>query len=117
MENYHGILVNVSQKDETIFSKLKILGQKEDDGWILYRIEINPEELNQKIGELQNNLNAGFYFHLYKNDELIVVFKEKVFIVKTDKSTWGGILKYGKSLNIPPEQLDFYPCKIEDEKY
>lgn len=117
MENYHGILVNVSQKDETIFSKLKIVGQKEDDGWILYKIEIKPEEVTEIINDLQNNLSDSFYFHIYKDDELIVIFKNKIFITKTDKSTWKEILGYGKLLNIPSEQLDFYPCKTEDEKF
>ena len=117
MENYHGILVNVSQKGNSIFNKIKIIGQKKAWGWILYKIEINTKEINRKINELQENMNDGFYFHLYKDDELIVIFKHKVFNVKTNKSTWKEVIDYGKSINIPKAQLDFYPCKIEDEKY
>lgn len=117
MDKYHGILVDVSQKDKSIFDKLKILGQKESGGWILYRIEVDPDKIEETIKQLQENMLDEFYFHFYKNDELIVIFKERIFRVKTDKSTWNPIIEYGESKKIPKEQLDFYPCKTEDEEY
>lgn len=117
MKEYHGILVNVSQKDKSVFNKLKILGQKKDNGWILYRIGVAPNKIEQKIKQLQKNMLGRFYFHFYKDEELIVVFKKRIFRVKTDKATWKEVIEYGKSLNIPEEQLDFYPCKFEDESY
>jgi len=45
------------------------------------------------------------------------LFLIKKFYAKTDKSTWNEIIEYGKSLKIPEKQLDFFPCKEEDEKY
>lgn len=117
MKEYHGILVDVSQKDKSIFNKIKILGQKKSWGWILYRVGISPNKINQMIKRLQDNMVKGFYFHFYKDDELIVVFNNKIFKAKTDKSTWKKIINYGKSLNIPEKQLDFYPCRVEDERY
>ena len=119
MEEYHGIIVDVSQKDKSIFNKLKILGSKisSNDDWTLYKIEVNSENVDETIKKLQDNLDDGFYFHLYRNDELIVVFKERIFNIKPDKSTWNEAIDYGKSLDIPERQLDFYPCKVEDETY
>jgi hypothetical protein len=117
MDKYHGIVVDVSQKDKSIFHKLKVIGNKEDDGWTLYKIESNQKDIEKVIKQLQENMVEGFYFHFYSGEELIVVFNHKIFKVKTDKSTWGEIIKYGKSLNIPEQQLDFYPCKVEDEEY
>ena len=69
MEKYHGILVNISQKNNSIFNRIKIIGQKKAGGWILYKIEINSKEINQKIIELQDNMKDDFYFHLYKDDK------------------------------------------------
>mgnify|MGYP001567775500 CR=1 FL=1 len=112
MREYHGILVNVSQEDKSIFDELKILGQKKAWGWILYRIEVPSNKINQIIKRLQLNMVNGLYFHFYKDDDLIVIFNKKIFKAKTDKSTWKKIIDYGKSLNIPEKQLDFYPCKI-----
>ena len=119
MEEYHGILVDVSQKDVSIFDKLKILGKRKttDQKWTLYKLCVDSENIDRTIKRIQENMIKGFYFHLYKNDELIVVFKDKIFKVKTDKSTWKNVVKYGKSLNISEKQLDFFPCKIEDETY
>jgi len=118
MEEYHGIIVDVSQKDKSIFNRLKILGQKEDEGWILYKIGVKKEDIEQIIKQLQENMVEGtFYFHLYKDEEFIIVFKEKIFRIKIDKSTWKEVFEYGKTLNIPEEQLDFYPCNIKDETY
>ena len=117
MEEYHGILVDVSQKNKSIFNNLKILGQKKAWGWILYKIGVEPKKFDKTLKQLQENMVEGFYFHFYKNEELIVVFKEKIFKVKTDKSSWKDIIKYGKSLKIPEKQLDFYPCRVVDEKY
>jgi len=76
MAIYHGIIVDKSQKDPSIFSRLKILGSKKSSkGWILYKVEVNPENIEKVICEIQKNMVAGpFYCHFYRNDELIVVF-------------------------------------------
>lgn len=117
MSDYRGILVDVSQKNKAIFKELDILSQKEDGDWILYKVSVSEENMEEALKSLQDNLMEGFYFHFYRNKELIAVFKKKIFRVSTDESTWKEIIEYGKSLNIPEEQLDFYPCRIEDEKY
>ena len=119
MKNYHGIIVDKSQYDESIFTELKILGSKtSSQGWILYKIEVSPEEIDKTIRKLQQNMVLGsFYCHFYRNAELIVVFKEKIFRITPDKLTWKEVIEYGKSLRIPEKQLDFHPCKIEDETY
>lgn len=117
MEEYHGILVDVSQKNKKIFNKLNILGKKKVGGWILYKIGILPKNIKPEIKKLQKNMFDGFYFHFYKDKKLIAVFKKKIFIAKTKKSSWKKIIQYGQSLNIPKKQLDFHPCRIKDEKY
>jgi hypothetical protein len=58
-----------------------------------------------------------FYCHFYRDDELIVVFKKKMFRVKTDPATWQEVITYGKSMGIPAKQLDFQPCRFDDETY
>lgn len=116
---YHGILVNVSQKDRTIFENLKIIGKCiiENTDWILYKIETCDDKLENTIKLLQLNMLSHYYFHFYKNADLIVVFKNKIFQASTDNSTWKKIIEYGLKINIPLKQLDFSPCKFEDETY
>lgn len=44
-------------------------------------------------------------------------FKEKVFHVKPHVSTWQEVILYGKTLDIPSEQLDFWPNRFQDEAH
>ena len=62
-------------------------------------------------------VEENFYFHFYRNNELIVVFNTKIFRVTTNENTWKELIEYGKSLGIIEEQLDFKPYKIEDEEW
>lgn len=118
MGKYHGIIIDISQKDNPVLDNLKILSKKKTENWILYKIEVKAKELNKTIKELQENMVEGkFYFHFYRNNELIIIFKNKIFEVNVNKSSWTKAINYGKNLGIPREQLDFYPYKIEDEEF
>ena len=119
MEEYHGIIIDASQKFKSIFKNLRILGQKksEKNKWVLYRIGVAAEGLEDTIQAIQNNMLPGYYFHIYRDGELVVVFKDRVFRIKPDKTTWNEAIEHGKSLGIPEEQLDFFPCKRKDETY
>jgi len=118
MMNYHGIIIDISQKDKFILDRLNVLSKKQSGNWILHKVEVEPDNIDKIIKDLQKNMiDSKFYFHFYGNDELIIIFKDKIFRVNTDKSSWKDAIKYGKRLGIPKEQLDFYPYRIEDEKY
>ena len=56
-----------------------------------------------------------YYSHFYNDEEMIVIFKDKVFKIKPHISTWTPIIDYGKTLGIPKEQLDFWPNRFQDE--
>jgi len=58
-----------------------------------------------------------FYFHFYRNNELIVVFRDKIFKVSPDKSTWGEVIAHGHQLKIADTQLDFTPNTFDSEVY
>lgn len=61
--------------------------------------------------KLAARLHEGpWYAHFWKegSDDIVVVFKDKVFTIRaSDKGTWADCIKYGSSLGIPAEQLDF----------
>jgi len=121
MKEYHGIVIDKSLKDKKIIKKLNVIGSKKSTSNKLLQLKISfPEEkLNEMIKFIQENLvtKEKYYAHFYKGNEVIVIFKDKVFYVSTDKSTWKPIIHYGLSLKIPREQLDMKPCRIEDETY
>jgi hypothetical protein len=62
---------------------------------------------------------AGSLFnaHLYRNEELIAIFKHKIFRVTPDKSSWQELINYGRFVHIPSFLLDFTPCRFEDETF
>ncbi len=123
--DYHGIIIWQSQRKKSIFRKLNCIGSKKFFlGLIMIqKIQVSPEELEPIIAELQQNLTdrflwmRNFYFHLYREDELIVVFRDQIFHLTADVETWKDAIKYGKSLGIPEKQLDFKPCRFEDETF
>jgi len=80
--------------------------------------------IDKSIKDLQDNMSdkvlfkkQEFYFHFYRDNELIIVYKDKIFKISPDKSTWIDAITYGKRLNISEKQLDFIPNRFEDEDY
>ena len=124
--NYHGIILNISQRDKSIFDEIDVIGKKKIFLGILVlnKVNVASEDLEPLIQKLQSNMTKHFihlihefYCHFYRGNELIVVFRNKVFRVTTDQSSWKEVIVYGRTLGIPMKQLDFFPYKIEDEKY
>jgi hypothetical protein len=126
-EPYRAIVIGLSQKDRSVLRRLRGLGRKRVFGGLvnLYKLEVPAESAEEVIEELQRNLRdrlcgarLNFYFHLYRNDELVVVFKDAVFRVSVDdRSGWTPLIEHGTRLGIPPKQLDFVPRRIQDETY
>lgn len=123
---YHGIIVDISQRDRAIFKRIRIIGRKRvfPGLVILYKVEVGEEDIRDLIRAVRKNMadrvlfkKQEFYAHFYRDDELIIVFREKTFTVSTDRHTWSAALEYGKSLRISEKQLDFIPNRVEDERY
>jgi hypothetical protein len=117
---YHSIIIEESLKNSEVLENYKILRTKfsAEQNWHLHIVEIpEPEEAIKEVKEAMVT-DKPYYFHIYNEGKtLIVVFKDKVFHLNpNDKSTWEEARVYGASkLNIPPEQLNFYPTKISEE--
>jgi hypothetical protein len=62
-------------------------------------------------------LKQEFYAHFYRDNGIIIVFKEKIFNVTVDKNTWKAAINYGKTININEKQLYFIPNRFEDEEF
>ena len=117
---YHGILLDVEFKSKEFLENFKILGSEksETNPWTMYKIEVPDKDIEKVIEMCQSNLVIGTYYcHFYRENEIIVVFKKKIFRVTTDKTTWKSVIEYGMSIGISPKQLDMKPVKFEDETY
>ena len=116
---YHGIIIDQEFQDKGLPKKFKIFAKKQSGSWGIYGIEVEDSEVEQTIKKVQDNMKGdeAWYAHLYNDKELIVIFKNKVFRVRPHLSTWKPIIEYGKKLNIPEEQLDFWPNRFQDERH
>lgn len=118
--DYHGIVVDLSLKKRSVLSQLEVLSIRSVVPGVLklYKIVVQDEDFSSTIQLLQNNLRSSmFYTHLYREDELIVVFKSRVMYAAPNPASWAEIISYGRSLHIPAFWLDFKPCRLEDEQF
>jgi len=116
---YHGIILDMAFSDTSYPEKLKVFAKRKSSSndWILYGVEIADDKFDQTIQEIQSNMKSDkpYYSHFYNDEEMVVIFKDKLFKVKPHVSTWSPIIEYGKKLGIPAEQLDFWPNRFQDE--
>ncbi len=106
-KTYSGTIVESSLSDKNVLDQLQVIKKYPSGGWTLYDVLVNEEQIPQLAKSLAN---GPWYIHLWQpgQDEVKVIFKDKVFSIKySDKSTWVGVVAYGKSIGIPDEQLDF----------
>ena len=114
---YHGIIIDQEFTDKSFPNNFKIFAKKQDGDWGIYGIEIEDLKLDETISKIQANLktNENWYVHFYNGENLIVIFKNKIFKTSVNSSRWQPIINYGKEIGIPEEQLDFKPNKFEEE--
>jgi hypothetical protein len=123
---YHGIVVSISQKDKSVLKSFEIIGCKKILFGLLklYKLNVSEVLIYKVIKDLQDNMSdkilfkkQQFYFHFYRENELIIVFKDKIFNVSPDKSSWKEAIAYGKRMKISEKQLDFIPNRFKDEDF
>lgn len=114
---YHGIIIDQEFTDQSFPNTFKVFAKKQDGDWGIYGIEIEDSQLEESISKIQDNMRSDepWYTHLYNDKQLIVIFKNNVFRVEPHISSWKPIVDYGRELNIPEEQLDFWPNRFQDE--
>ncbi len=122
---YHLIVIEESLEDPKILENYKILRTKfepaegpDNIDWHLHIVEIPEPEKTIKEFRAAIVSDKSYYFHIYdEGSTLIIAFKDKVFhLDPNDKLTWEDARIFGASkLNIPAEQLDFYPSRISEE--
>lgn len=108
---YKGTIIEESLIDERALNDFKVVKYKvtgEDDPslrWHLFTVEANKEQ----IEKLANNLKSEkWYAHFWSEDDIIAIYPNKIFTFKySDKNTWKDAVEYGKSLDIPVDQLVF----------
>lgn len=103
-EKYTGMIIMESLTDPSILKEFEILKTEvvDSDGpereWNILTVR-GPASVISKLSSLIKD--NRWYAHFWSQNELIVVFKEKII---TDRNR---AIKYGKSIGMPEKQLDF----------
>jgi hypothetical protein len=116
-DKYHGILLDMAFQDKAYPEKFKVFSKITSGDWTLYGVEIEADGLKKIVSDIRENMRSdqGYYLHLYNDEDLIVIFKNRVFEVTSHESSWGKVIEYGKQSGIPDVQLDFWPNRFQDE--
>jgi len=114
---FHGILVDVAFIDRSYPEIYSLFAREKNGDWTLYGIEVPRNNLENAVADIQTHMRADepFYAHLYDDEEVIAIFRTRIFRVTPHISSWEDIRSYGMKLNIPIEQLDFWPNRFQDE--
>ena len=120
-DEYHGIIIQESLVDRSVLRNVRILGHEKGGEWTLLRVGVTSRGIATTIHRIQPRLRivdeVPFYAHFYRRDELIVVFPRRTFRLTPERATWGPAVRYGRSVGISEDELDFKPCRFEDETY
>lgn len=118
---FHGILIDSAFADSNYPNTLKVFAKRKSKsmGWVLYGVEIEDDDLSEVINKIQSLMKSDkpYYSHFYNDHKVVVVFKDKIFDIEPHISTWKPVIEFGKQLNIPEEQLDFWPNRFQDETH
>lgn len=105
MNSWHGWIIEQSLDDRNIFDKFPTLKMKsEEDNWKEHIVKIPDKKVNEMIKFLKRHLLKGWYAHLIKDDQMIVVYNNKKFQVKKG-GDYTPMREYGLSNGVIEEQL------------
>lgn len=69
-------------------------------------VEIDDKEKEKFIAQAKNFLKEGWYIHVCSKDEMIIIFKDRVFRIMNSDDV-NKARNYGLSVGIKKEQMDF----------
>lgn len=119
--DFLGVIILESLSDESIMQGVTVLQESDiqappDDPypiWSRRLVRIPASDMETFAAKLAANMKEDFYNHFVDNQRLVVVFKERYFVLdKWDKTTWTKMVQYGETvrvgsrwtLNIPVEE-------------
>lgn len=105
MNNWYGWIIEQSLDDQSIFDQFTTIKMKsEEEDWKEHILEVPESKIEAVVESLRKHLKVGWYAHLVKGDEMIVIYKDKEFKVKED-GDYAPMRDWGLSNGVPEHQL------------
>jgi hypothetical protein len=109
--DYLGVVIAESLSDPDELARLPVVASKRSNEWTFLLVSVEPDALDSHVSALQAAMRSdeAWYNHYFRDDELIVVFKKRVFTTSVDPGAWTELVDYGLAQGIPRGELDFEP--------
>jgi len=113
---WKGVIIEESLDDKSLLSLVKIIKSRKttlenenERGFLTFHcIELNDSNLEKFIETAQKSIKNSFYIHICKDNEMTVIFKNKLFRFSSDNpDEMNEAREYGISIGILKEQMPF----------
>ncbi len=105
--SYKAVLVENSLLDKEILRHVRVISTEQVQDRLVHQIRLSKSQ----IDDIQKHIvDMKWFFHVWSpgKDDVMVVFKDKMFTVKSsDEGTWAPAVAYGVEQGIPKEELSF----------
>lgn len=109
-------MVEESLRDPRVLQDLHVLASRRGRPWTFHLVSVPEHDFDRQVGMLQEHMvtDECWYAHFFRDRELVVVYRDAVFRLTTDRATWAPAVEHGLRNGIPREQLDFEPRTWEE---
>lgn len=111
-----GVVVAASCGDRGAPPGLAVRARRRTGTWEMLLVEVPDAGLDRAVAELQDHMlpvaEECWYAHLFRAEEMVVVYQDRAFRVRTDPGTWSEPIEHGRRHGVPDEQLDFDPRTV-----
>lgn len=110
---WRGVVLEESLEDKSLLKMANIVDtsvdqlENEDRVMTFRNVEVSGSQKDSYIEKAKDKIKTGFYTHLCKDGQMIVVFRNKVFKFSADDPQLEKAREYGESIGIIPEQMVF----------
>jgi hypothetical protein len=112
--DYLGVVIAESLMNPDEQARLPVVASKRSHDWTFLLLRVRPGALEAHLSALQAAMRSDevWYSHYFCGDELVVVFRERVFATSVDPAAWSEVVAYGLAQGIQRAELDFEPRTV-----
>ncbi len=116
MRPWKGVIIEESLTDRKLLSLSKVFQtktgtletQEARGSFHFHSVEIPQKNTEAFVNQAKQLLKPGWYIHLCRDDDMIVIYQAKVFeFKKGQREKMDQAKRYGEKNGIPKEQLTF----------
>jgi hypothetical protein len=111
-----GVVIAQSCAGRGVPPELPARARRRVGTWDMLLVEVADEALPAAVAALRAHMVPAdqecWYAHLFRGEEMVVVYQDRDLRTGTDPAAWGDVLAHGRGQGIPEEQLDFEPRTV-----